>query len=407
MEQLLDCIAVENASNEELTELKENIDAEILKRETEFVVRGDGTRFAEVNEKARFTLYVPMGQESELDLEKPLAIQVSLNSLVDPEMSTTLQLAAVSNPAKRGVYEIEYIPKVRGRHHLLISVNGQPITGSPFSVFVKIHPTKLKKPVREVRFDNLPQYMAFNSSGQMIVAFSRAVMILNKEGELVYSINKSQYGFGTVCGVAIDKDDNIYITDTSKKFRCSSVYKFSKSGDTMLRRQMLENGLPRGIAVAGDRVFVCNAKLKVIQILTTDLKPVRQVGKDLLKQPVDIAVDSNQMLYVAVANSSYVKMSMDGQSVGSFGKRNGSCGVCANGDYVYVTESYHDGYVSVFTNDGRYITSFGKGCLGQTSTDGIVCTVCVDDDGFVYVFPGRDGYGVYGSEHTQKYIVVF
>ena len=94
---------------------------------------------------------------------KPL-IQATLKSLVD---QTSLQLEAV--PVKKGVYSIEYIPKVRGRHHLLISVDGQPITGSPFSVFVRMPPTKLDKPAREIRNID-PWYLAINSSEEIIVS---------------------------------------------------------------------------------------------------------------------------------------------------------------------------------------------------------------------------------------------
>ena len=126
---------------------------------------------------------------------------------------TFLQLEAV--PVKKGVYSIEYIPKVRGRHHLLISVDGQPITGSPFSVFVRMPPTKLDKPVREIQNID-PLYVAMNLSEEIIASdFSnnKDIVILNKKGERLRCISKSKYGFGSVCGVAVDKDDNIYVSD--------------------------------------------------------------------------------------------------------------------------------------------------------------------------------------------------
>ena len=50
----------------------------------------------------------------------------------------------------RGVYEVTYTPKVRGRYTLIVKVNGTQIAGSPFQVFAKIHPTQLGKPVRVV-----------------------------------------------------------------------------------------------------------------------------------------------------------------------------------------------------------------------------------------------------------------
>ena len=53
-------------------------------------------------------------------------------------------------------YCIQYIPTFRGRHELTMSVDGQQVAGSPFSVFVSIHPTQLSKPVDIWRGISLP-----------------------------------------------------------------------------------------------------------------------------------------------------------------------------------------------------------------------------------------------------------
>ena len=138
---------LENASDEELITMQEQvvsrIDAEVMKRgkeaadpvekadfgvevfvfedlkklcennvvvyEDKPVVSGESITTAEVDKSAKLTLVFPSTQQ------KPPVIQATLKSLVD---QTSLQLEAV--PVKKGVYSIEYIPKVRGRHHLLI-----------------------------------------------------------------------------------------------------------------------------------------------------------------------------------------------------------------------------------------------------------------------------------------------
>ena len=297
---------LENASDEELITMQEQvvsrIDAEVVKRgkeaastdpveKTDFGVdvfvsddlkklcennvvvyednvyaRGEGTRMVEVETPSRLTLHFAK------DVQRPPTIQALLKSLVD---QTSLQLEAV--PVRKGVYSIEYIPKVRGRHHLLISVDGRPITGSPFSMPVRIPPTKLDKPVRKIQEID-PINLTVNSSNEVIVSnYGQDVVIMNKQGERLRSISKTQHGFKYVRGVAVDKDDNIYVSDSGN----NCVYKFNKNGELLERvgkkgSDPGEFNFPLGVAVAGDRVFVCGRDNHRIQVLTRELQPVKQ-----------------------------------------------------------------------------------------------------------------------------------
>ena len=406
---------LENASDEELITMQEQvvsrIDAEVVKREKEvtnpdpvdkddfgvevFVcedlkklcennvvvypcVRGDGVKMAEVDKCVSLNVYISLKQG------KPQAV---LKSLVD---QSTQQLQAV--PVRGGVYSVEYTPRVRGRHHLLISVDDQPIPGSPFSVFIKIPPTKLDKPVREIGGIKNPKYMAFNSSEELIVTdYLGDVLVFDKKGEQIRSISKSKHGFGSICGVAVDKEDNIYVCDTGK--HC--VYKFNKKGDILKKFGTEGSGLknlnsPRGIAVAGDQVFVCDDQNHRVQVLTTELEPVKQIGSEgtgneQFKRPEDVAVDNEQMVYVTDYDNHRVQvLTMDGRFVRSIGKKGSEqgdlyhpLGVCVTG-FVYVAD-YDNKRVSVFTKDGQFVTSFGNGHI--TNPIG----VAVDSDGFVYV----------------------
>ena len=408
---------LENASDEELITMQEQvvsrIDAEVVKRGKEaassdpvekddfgvemFVcedlkklcennvvtvvypsVRGDGVKMAEVDKCASLNVYISSKQG------KPQAV---LKSLVD---QSTQQLQAV--PVRGGVYSVEYTPRVRGRHHLLISVGDHPIPGSPFSVFIKISPTKLDKPVRVIRGINSPQYMAFNSSEELIVTdYDGDVLVFDKKGKQIRSISKSKHGFCGISGVAVDKEDNIYVCDSGK--HC--VYKFNKRGDLLKRFGTNGSGpkklnSPRGIAVAGDQVFVCDERNHRVQVLTTELEPVKQIGSfgtgnGHFNQPEDVAMDNEQMMYVTDCYNYRVQvLTMDGRFIRSIGKKgNGQedlsypFGVCVTG-FVYVAE-YTNNRVSVFTKDGQFVTSFGNGHI--ISPYG----VAVDSDGFVYV----------------------
>ena len=73
-------------------------------------------------------------------------IQAELISLVDP--ASSVQADVVQKGV--GLYNITCTLRVRGRHDLTVKVNGKDIVGSPFRVFVKIHPTQLGPPVRTI-----------------------------------------------------------------------------------------------------------------------------------------------------------------------------------------------------------------------------------------------------------------
>ena len=287
---------------------------------TKFTVEGNGARTAEISTLNNFSILVECNTQF-----KHHTIQVALKSLVE---ESSQQLQAV--PVRDGVYSVEYTPRVRGRHHLLISVDNQPIPGSPFSVFVKIPPTKLDKPVRVIRGINNPRYMAFNSSEELIVTDRDSdVLVLDKKGERIRSISKSKHGFSNISGVAVDKEDNIYVCDNGE----SCVYKFNKREDLLKRFGTRgigpkELNWPRGIAVAGDQVFVCDQNNHRVGS-----------GQGDLSRPHGVCVTS----------------------------------------FVYVAD-FDNNRVSVFTKDGQFVTSFGNGHITSH-----LYGVAVDNDGFVYV----------------------
>ena len=148
---------------------------------------------------------------------------------------------------------------------------------------------------------------------------------------------------------------------------------------------------PRGVAVAGDRVFVCDRYNHRVQVLTRELQPVKQFGSQgsgdgQFNYPMSIAVDSEGMLYVSDYGNHRVQVfTRNGQFIYSFGKKGsgqgeliGPCGVFVDGSYVYVAENSNN-RVCVLTKDGQFIASFGKGHI--TGPRGMF----VDSDGFVYV----------------------
>ena len=76
-------------------------------------------------------------------------------------------------------------------------MNGTQITGSPFQVFAKIHPTQLGEPVRVVEGVNHPWGIALNSKQQLVVAewSGKKVTVFDREGKKVQTITCEEFSY--------------------------------------------------------------------------------------------------------------------------------------------------------------------------------------------------------------------
>ena len=280
-----------------------------------------------------------------------------------------------------GEYCIQYTPTVRGRHELSISVDGQPVAGSPFPVLVCSPPTLLYKPVKVWDGFKRPWGITVNSIGEIIVAEVKDVVVMDRDGTRLRSVNSSDHQFQCLQGVAIDNVDNIYFTDDTK-----GLFKLNKNCREVRVHKVKQVKGPGhiDIAVVGDEVMVTECGNKgVIMVYSRELKYVRQIVGANNDPLYGLCPDNHQNVYVCDFSNSVIQVyCKDGELLRSFGcDENGvkrlksPCGVCVAGQYVYVTDiGAHK--IVVFTTEGDYVTSFG---------DYYSYGVCVDQDGFVYV----------------------
>ena len=347
---------------------------------TKCTAEGPGTKVAEVGKPAQFTIRT-VYQNGQLCREKQV-VKAELKSYV-----TDSVIHSKVTPKERGVYEITYTPKIRGRHTLIVKVNDTQIDGSPFQVLVKIHPTKLGEPVRVVEGMSRPHGMALNSKQQLVVAeFGGKVIVYDKEGKTVHTITCDK--LSRPGGVAVDKDDNIYVCD----WDAFSLLKFNKEGKLM--KTVGRKGTRPGefntlgfIKIINDKLYVCDNENQRVQILNTELEYVNSFGchGDEDGQPEDIAQDRAGNLHVTdTVNDKVLVFDYRGQLLYSFRKKSAAfeqlkfpCGICVGSDqFVYVCDNKNK-CVSVFKTSGEFVTSFGQ----FSNPNGIV----IDDDGFVYV----------------------
>ena len=185
------------------------------------------------------------------------------------------------------------------------------------------------------------------------------ILILSLKGEKISSFGpkgKQDGEFNMPRGVAVDKEDNIYVVDKMN----SRIQKFSPNGEHLASVGKKGNGKlefdwPKAISIHPHtkNVYVTEANNHRVQILTPDLTFIRMIG--------------------AVDEEGKPRM---GKGYGEF---NIPLGVAFDeAGRVYITDGPND-RIQVFTEDGEYIAQFGDGRLKFPSV------VCIDKNDILYV----------------------
>ena len=348
-------------------------------------VIGEGLKSAEVNKLSQFEV-IPLLSNGRAT-KQACVVACCLKSLADDTI-TQCQVELIEG----NKYRIQYTPTVRGRHELIVTVNGQEVAGSPFPVFVSIHPTLLGKPVRVITGVVSPRDVSVSATGNIVVTeYPGKGVLFDKSRKKLRTLSTSEFSIPNSRGVAVDNTDGcVYVNDRRNK-----IVKLSPDFELVGELTGQKGAEYRCMAVVGDEVMVTEWSKNVVMVYTKDLKYVRQFGShgDGPGQFKDIrGVSSGETgnLYVSDSSRGCVHVfSNGGEFLHSFGqggdgvKLRSPIGVCVVGQYVYVASN--GGHcVSVFTTEGEYVTSFGK-CGSGEGDFKYPWGVCVDKDGYVYV----------------------
>ena len=333
---------------------------------------GDGLKGAKTGEQKTVVFHAMTTQNEEY--KDKLNLKAELEHIKSKDR---VQCEVVKQ--QNGQHKINYRPVKRGKHELHLTVDGNPVRGSPFPIAITPSAQSLNKPVRVVRGLDRPKGTAINSKGQMIVveASGSCVSVLTPEGEKIRTFGTKGSGNGQLSvavGVTVDKDGYIYVAD-----QCNHrIQKFSPEGEFVATVGRFENNRlqfnnPLGIVYnhRDNNLYVADQSNHRIQVLTTDLRFVNTFGTQgsgngKFQNPFGIAFDDANNLYVTDYGSDRIQvLTTEGQFLKTFSqKANGQrlnrpwAIAIDSSNTVYVSENGPD-CVSVFTSQGDYITTFG------------------------------------------------
>ena len=314
-------------------------------------------------------------------------IIAKLISMVD-DSTTKVTLDAYT----KVIATLSYKPTQRGKHHLTVSVNGEEVAKSPFSLYVHHPAAQLGCPVRVIKNIYCPYSVAITRKHHLVVPKRGCISVYNLHGKSLRCINSTRVAFDPR-GVAISEDGMMFIADyvSHGLLKVNSNFKLLDAVGGVC----MEFNDYDGIKVLNNSVYVCDRNNDVIHIFDMNLKLLhffgtRGSGEGEFKYPCDIAADGDKCLYVVDRYNNRVQVfSQSGLYLRSFGHYgNGPGELCRPGGihihnkYVYITESGNH-RVSVFTISGEFVSSF------KVSTSlwryGQPQGITVDIDGYIYV----------------------
>ena len=339
-------------------------------------------------------LRVP-GKEFQIETSK---IESELVSVLRRDLGIRGRVESISlNQIK-----VTFTPRIRGKHKLIIKVDGAHIMNSPFVLMVTIPPTCLTEPVCTLLTGLEQPTSVIYSKGKVITAETMGEKVteidvqnlghrLKNSVSLVLQVTDCQvllHGLNGASALVCDFEDNLHVSVAHQ------VQKFSRNGrhiktvgcyGTGQAEFMNPSGL--GVTCKGDgELYVCDSNNHRIQVLDLDLKFKRSFGSQgkaagQFCYPTSIAFDSNGQIFIADSMNNRIQcFSSKECPLYAIEHKNLSTptGLLLHDDHLYVTD-YHNHRVMVITLAGDFVTTFGSEHV--KFPEGIT----VDEDGFLYV----------------------
>ena len=317
---------------------------------------GKGITEVTVGLEAQFVL-TTRNAENEQCYEQCDIVTVEIRNGDDRECATEAQV----QDNKDGSYNISYFAKEAGTCQISVMVNGEQVSGSPFTVQVK--PRKYK-PV-----------LSFGIKGSSAGMFYRPWGVaVNERNEIAVTVITNQK-------VQIFSSDGTYLRS------------FGRDGN-----QEGEFIRPTGIAYLNNgNIVVADSIKNRLQIFTEQGEYLTQIGGEgnldhQFNYPWGLSVDSDGNIIVADSNNKLIKIfTPSGQFLRKFGAEDLLVDPihCIQKDQYFLVSDNGDHSIKVFNADGDFLYKFGNGGEGDGVFDNPYC-LSVDKEGHLMVCDGKN-----------------
>ena len=347
----------------------------------ESLAEGEGLKEGSVARKAQFKL-ITRNAERKQGYDERDRVTVEIRDEQERECVTQVKI----DDNKNGIYKISYYPRVQGTIKLLVKVNGEHISCSPFTVILK--PFQVK-PVLSFgkggSGDGMFWYsygVAVSDGDEIVVTDcnNHRVQVFDSNGTLLRSFGhrgENAGEFNCPAGVAINKDRNIFVAENGNHrvqiFSWEGRHLGSFGGKGSLDSQLLR---PWGLSLdSTGNVIVADVGHKLIKIFTPDGRFVMKIGgQGSFSFPIH-CVQCGEYFMVSDANEHCIKVfNREGHFQYQFGKQGKGDGEFNNPRFLSVTQSKlllvcdkGNHRIQVFELDGNFIGKFSKegGKLGE------------------------------------------
>ena len=301
-----------------------------------------------------------------------------------------------------GSYMASFVAQQVGEVKLSVSINGQQIKGSPYSLVVQyIDYTRVSKPRKVINNDGKmggPWGIAFDKNGMWAVAdnTNHCVYIFDEQDQLIRTVGNHGSGNSQLDrpeGVTFDSNSYLYVADYSN----NRVQIFDVTGKYHHQLGSCGSGNgqlsgPIGITTHNNKVFVTEQGNHCISVFHTNGQFSHIIGKGQLGYPYDVTVNTNNQLLVADESHHCIyTFTLDGNYVSKFATRGSARGQLSNPcslttdlyGFILVTEDGNH-RVSIFNKDGKFTHCFGS----KGSDDGefnIPLGIALSPNGNIYV----------------------
>ena len=345
-----------------------------LTKASQSLAEGEGLKEGTVGRKAQFNLTTRNAERKQTYDERD-CVTVEIRDDQGQECVTEVQI----DDNKDGTYKITYHPRVQGTFKLLVKVNGEHISCSPFTVILKSFQVK---PVlsfgKEGSGDGMFKYpmgMAVNDKDEIVVAVdnnNHRVQMFDRNYKFLKSFgNKGENPgeFKHPTGIAVDKDRNIFISEYINHrvqiFSWKGRHLGSFGGKGNLDSQLLN---PWGLSLdSTGNVIVADTGNKLIKIFTPHGKFVTKIGgQGSFSFPIH-CVQCGEYFIVSDSNEHCIKVfNREGHFQYKFGKQGNDDGEFNCPRFLSVTQSKHllvcdmnNHRIQVFELDGKFVGKFG------------------------------------------------